>query len=72
MSSATLAARREALCVDLQAQRRIIAQRLAGMSVAHGSFPRSQTMRLLGKHPALAIGALGRVFRLFKRSLPRN
>jgi hypothetical protein len=68
VNSATLAARREALCVDLQAQRRIIAQRLDGLSVAHASFPRSQTMRLLGKHPALAIGTLGRLFRLFRRS----
>ena len=72
MNNAALAARREALCVHLQAQRRIIAQKLDGLSVAHGSFPRSQTMRLLGKHPALAIGALGRLIRLFRRSRPHN
>jgi len=70
VNPAALEARREALCVDLQAQRRIIAQRLDGLSVAHASFPRSKTMRLLGKHPALAIGALGRLLRLFKRSPP--
>ena len=51
MNPAALASRREALCVHLQAQRRIIAQKLDGLAVAHGSFPRSQTMRLLGKHP---------------------
>ena len=72
MNPAALAARREALCVHLQAQRRIIAQKLDGLAVAHGSFPRSQTMRLLGKHPALAIGALGRLFRVLKRSPPRS
>jgi hypothetical protein len=27
-------------------------------------------MRLLGKHPALALGALGRVLRLFKSGPP--
>ena len=68
MNYAALAARREALCVHLEAQRRIIAQKMDGLSVAHGSFPRSQTMRLLGMHPALAMGALGRLVRLFKRN----
>jgi hypothetical protein len=68
VNPAALAARREALCVDLQAQRRIIAGKLDGLSVAHASFPRSKTMQLLGQHPALAIGTLGRLFRLFRRS----
>ena len=68
MNAIALAARREALCVHLQAQRRIVARRLENLAVANESFPRSQTMRLLGKHPALAIGALGRLFRLFRRS----
>ena len=72
MNPAALAARREALCVHLQAHRLIVAQRLAGLSVANGSFPRSKTMQLLGQHPALAIGALGRLFRLFKRSPPHG
>ena len=70
MNPAALAARRQALCVGLQAQRRIIAGKLDGLPMRQGSFPRSQTMRLLGKHPALAIGALGRLLRLFKRGPP--
>ena len=70
MNPAALAARRAALCVDLQAQRRVIAQRLDGVAGGQGSFPRSHTMRLLGKHPALALGALGRVLRLFKSGPP--
>jgi hypothetical protein len=67
VNAAALAARREALCVHLQAQRRLIAQRLAGEPAELASFPRSRTMQLLVRHPALAYGALARLVRLFRR-----
>ena len=59
-----LDARREALCVHLQAQRQIIAQQLGGETGLRGAYPRSNTMRLLTRQPGLVIRALGGLARL--------
>jgi hypothetical protein len=53
-----LDARREALCVQLQAQRQIVAQQLGAVTGQGSSYPRSKTMRLLTHQPELVIRAM--------------
>ena len=58
--------RRAALCAQLQAHRKIIAQQLGGDAAVNGPYPRSKTMRLLTSQPELALRAIGGVARLFR------
>lgn len=61
MSSPTaisLTEQRQSLCRQLQAQRRVIAERLGPESAMNGSYPRSRTMRFLTQQPALIIRLL--------------
>ena len=49
----TLSEQRAALRLELQAQRERIAQQLGPAAGTHGGFPRSMTMRLLGRQPGM-------------------
>lgn len=49
----SLAEQRERLCLQLQAQRRIVAEHLVSGAPEHSHYPRSVTMRLLIRKPAL-------------------
>jgi hypothetical protein len=54
----SLTDQRQSLCRQLQAQRRVIAERLAPQSAMNGSYPRSRTMRFLTQRPVLIIRLL--------------
>jgi hypothetical protein len=54
----SLIEQRRSLCRRLQAQRRVIAERLGPQSPMNGSYPRSRTMRFLTQQPALIIRLL--------------
>src|ERR1700728_3302840 len=54
----SLTEQRQSLCRQLQAQRRVIAERLGPESAMNGSCPRSRTMRFLTQQPALIIRLL--------------
>jgi hypothetical protein len=54
MSSPTdisLLEQRQSLCLQLQAQRQVIARRLGPDTALNGSYPRSRTMRFLTQQP---------------------
>lgn len=54
----SLIEQRQSLCRRLQAQRRVIAERLGPQSAMNGSYPRSRTMRFLTQRPVLIIRLL--------------
>ncbi len=63
----TLLGQRAALCLELTAQRAVIARQLGAGPVTERAFPRSHTMRLLAHRPLqvfrLLVGLIGLVRR---------
>ena len=53
----TLSEQRAALRLELQAQRERIAQQLGPAAGTRSDFPRSMTMRLLGRQPGMLFSA---------------
>jgi hypothetical protein len=62
-----LLAQRAALCLELEAQRQVIARQLGVGPITERAFPRSHTMQLLAHRPLqvfrLAIGLIGLIRR---------
>jgi len=65
--SPTLSEQRQALCLQLQAQRRLIAQQLGSGPTAPRDFPRSMTMRLLGQRPGTLISLVAGLLTLIRK-----
>jgi hypothetical protein len=58
---------RTALCLELQAQRAVIARQLGAEPLPGRAFPRSQTMRLLAHRPLQALRLLVGLIGLVRR-----
>jgi hypothetical protein len=64
----SLSKQREALCLQLQAQRVLIARQLDTGAAVPGEYPRSMTMRLLRQRPGMMVSLLAGLVALYRRS----